>query len=1386
MVRKSGSARTSWAGKHRAGRRLRKLAVELVEKRLLLAAEPWLLDPVGAVGFHQAGPWDYAQSGVREDFASGVSGEGRGEFWARVESPLTFAPFFSVATYSGSRIEINTTSDDPSQIGQGVRVRLSAQMVSTQWHPDLQGHVNYWADYNTGATSGTLIQGSHVGSWVPPGVDRGTFEFDARIGTPFQVSFDIYASLEGPQVTASGSNTLVDFSYAVELATAPNIKITFATLDDSDTVRFNFSATYGEIDQFQVGVYRSADEEFDAGDQQVGDLVTIPAVSSGSYTVQADLPIDPAHPYVLVVADPGNEIIESDETDNVGHFRKWVIGAVTHGFQPKGELTNWDAHWAPEMADKLKSVAGYDEAFAFSWLGISNYPAPGLTTWAGIQMWSEVNAKRSQLRTREEFSPGDVIDVHWIGHSRGAVVISEALQFDSGMGKGYTKVTLLDPHPARNLAAVPYVHCSFDVLSRFGWLLYTGTLIFQRLARDPEIDVGIADDAEVFYQTTDHSLTPTLLERWMNLWGETVSGARNVPWTGVGTGHGEVPLRYMNELIVQARATVGDRNYARTVAGSESDVDLLYPDLIDDRRVAEVLVSQLERAKAAYDSGGMASAAARLNEFIATIRTEIGHIDAQLAQDLAASAQLFIDSVHATVQLGTPLSLWRSGVADSPLIRPQQPDATQFVEITNYWSAPFSLSETRVNAPGVSVSPNLTGDPADDIVLAPGQTQRFDLTYTPELPNTGSETTTRFDIANGLVIVSAEGGALNVRLSGRSTFNADISYDGIVNLEELGVLNTNYGRRCGDADWDPSADINGDCSVNLGDLGLLNAQFGRNGIGPVIVASLANDAGDRDDDRVTSDPAVAGSVTDNRGVTVFRGGLDGATIDSFFDLLGDLQPDGSFHLAAARMEDLYGGPLPQGPHTLHLHAEDTDGNEFYLYDVPFVLQTADVSSPDTNGPGDLRSAVSAGSGDPRRAVLRGPLPAAASVARSGLPAEANSGLGDPATVVIGADLLEDNEGVPGDPIPDNRVTIGESFFVEIVAEDIREPSAGLVGLSLDVGWDAGVLTEIDAPFDPADPSSPLVTPGFPLFRGAMLDNPLGRIDELRGGSLPAAGLGQALGNGASERFSLLRFRALDAASGTPLVIELGSGGASLADGVSDLVVAFVLPTIEVTGDPTPWQNTPPWDVNDDGEVHPDDVLRLVNDINARDVRSLPVPPIAPDVPPPYLDPSGDNWISPLDVLMVINYINQHPTAVGETMSPTSGEGEESPAMTSAIVPGSSAWTALWHASRIWLSASPGNPSLVSRCADCEPRCGLLLGEAGAARQPSADGGVAVAWRQEQAFAGNRARGILPDPSFRRVRDGLSLADGWENLLSDIALDIAAVWDAVRTAAAGIR
>ncbi|MEO8495444.1 MAG: hypothetical protein ABI614_10255 [Planctomycetota bacterium] len=128
------------------------------------------------------------------------------------------------------------------------------------------------------------------------------------------------------------------------------------------------------------------------------------------------------------------------------------------------------------------------------------------------------------------------------------------------------------------------------------------------------------------------------------------------------------------------------------------------------------------------------------------------------------------------------------GIAsDSPLVRPAFPDDGQFIEISSTGDAPLTISEIQVNVPAVTVYGAPTSSDNDSIVIAVGQTERFQLTYAPTTPNASDATVQSFDISNGLVILSDAANApiVDIGLRGDSTFDADTNYDGHVDFSDL-------------------------------------------------------------------------------------------------------------------------------------------------------------------------------------------------------------------------------------------------------------------------------------------------------------------------------------------------------------------------------------------------------------------------------------------------------------------------------------------------------------------------------------------------------------------------------------------------------------------------
>jgi hypothetical protein len=107
---------------------------------------------------------------------------------------------------------------------------------------------------------------------------------------------------------------------------------------------------------------------------------------------------------------------------------------------------------------------------------------------------------------------------------------------------------------------------------------------------------------------------------------------------------------------------------------------------------------------------------------------------------------------------------------------------------------------------------------------------------------------------------------------------------------------------------------------------------------PVIDASLVADTGASATDRVTSNAAIRGTVTDASAVTTFIAGLDAMPLASFVNVLPTLTGT-SFLLSRAMLEQILGSALSDGLHTLHLRAADDKGNTSAIFDFSFTLDT---------------------------------------------------------------------------------------------------------------------------------------------------------------------------------------------------------------------------------------------------------------------------------------------------------------------------------------------------------------------------------------------------------------------------------------------------------------
>jgi hypothetical protein len=341
-----------------------------------------------------------------------------------------------------------------------------------------------------------------------------------------------------------------------------DIVMQWATAENAQSVTFQYEIKDEDLSQPIVfTVYRSNSDPSSAiaitspitvtPDQL--DLDGQPATARGVHriTVDASLPIIASLPYVIVQADTLDAIAEYDEANNTAFFRKYIVGAVTHGYE---SFFLGFPDWVNEVAATLHLGTGYDAVIAFDWSFTSGVSAPGFAVSAGHELAAQVRQVAESLG----IGTYDVIDMHFIGHSRGAVVISQALQdleaeSSPQLRSGYVKMTMLDPHPARNYDDAVF-YSAHPILGLE--VVETFVTRFQDEAQDPGIVIpNNVSEAEVYFQHTLWDAVSPLSPEGLfnlNLWGENnFGGATEYDLTDVSPGitHTGVHIWYLDHII---------------------------------------------------------------------------------------------------------------------------------------------------------------------------------------------------------------------------------------------------------------------------------------------------------------------------------------------------------------------------------------------------------------------------------------------------------------------------------------------------------------------------------------------------------------------------------------------------------------------------------------------------------------------------------------------------------------------------------------------------------------------------------------------------------------------------------------------------------------------
>lgn len=355
---------------------------------------------------------------------------------------------------------------------------------------------------------------------------------------------------------------------------APDIALTFATTPDARTIRINYTINNASLAGQSIGfnIYRSAAYDSLNGAQLIG-AATIPGSASSDLNLGAHngvqlaltgpngqpvtaLTPNPALPFIVVV---------DNHDGSSASFETHVLGVIAHGLEidPVLWLLNQVPAWETRLAGALQSD-GYQAVIPFNWVFLSIFPSPLALKQASDQLYQQVVSEADQLAGQH---PGDVVDINFIGHSRGTVVISEVLQDlvgtnDPALRGGYMEMTLLDPHPANPFISAtnwdPFIPLANDLAAL--------VISYELLALDPRVVVpSNVMQTQLFDQQTPAGQFgfSDLLEVLLNTWGQTASALidqsaqpikeRNVTSVnapGIGLiGHSEVPDWYMANVV---------------------------------------------------------------------------------------------------------------------------------------------------------------------------------------------------------------------------------------------------------------------------------------------------------------------------------------------------------------------------------------------------------------------------------------------------------------------------------------------------------------------------------------------------------------------------------------------------------------------------------------------------------------------------------------------------------------------------------------------------------------------------------------------------------------------------------------------------------------------
>lgn len=147
-----------------------------------------------------------------------------------------------------------------------------------------------------------------------------------------------------------------------------------------------------------------------------------------------------------------------------------------------------------------------------------------------------------------------------------------------------------------------------------------------------------------------------------------------------------------------------------------------------------------------------------------------------------------------------------------------------------------------------------------------------------------------------------------------------------------------------DYDLDFDADADGDVDF----LDLFNYRGTFQTVLPADIAAeaeLNQDTGAAGDDGLTFDPTVNGRIAFHQDAAAVRVGVDQMAIDDFVDISVTLLDNGTLLLDRQALEAIAGGALDDGDHTVHVRAEDEQGELVDAATLAFTLDTVGPTAP---------------------------------------------------------------------------------------------------------------------------------------------------------------------------------------------------------------------------------------------------------------------------------------------------------------------------------------------------------------------------------------------------------------------------------------------------------